>query len=69
MINKDESRKAFREAQKCDFKKFAEFYNFLLNEGIYLSPSQFETNFVSGVHIIEELENMTKIVKEKVRRV
>ncbi len=69
MINKNESSKAFRDVQKCDFRKFAEFYNLLLNEGIYFSPSQFETNFVSGVHIIEQLENMTKIVKEKVRRV
>jgi glutamate-1-semialdehyde aminotransferase len=41
----------------------------LLNEGIYFSPSQFETNFVSGVHTIGELENMTKKIKKKVRRV
>ncbi len=55
----------YKDVQKCNFKKFEEFYNFLLNEGIYLSPSQFETNFVSGVHIIEELENMIKRIKKK----
>lgn len=58
----------YQDVQKCDFKKFAEFYNFLLDEGVYLSPSQFETNFVSRVHKKEELENIISVIEKKVRR-
>ena len=54
----------YQDVQKCDIKKFAKFYNFLLNDGIYLSPSQFETNFVSGVHTVKELENMIELIKK-----
>jgi glutamate-1-semialdehyde 2,1-aminomutase len=57
----------YQDVQKCDFKKFAEFYDFLLGEGIYLSPSQFETNFVSAIHKEEELNNMIKIIKNNYR--
>ncbi|HBM16858.1 MAG TPA: glutamate-1-semialdehyde-2,1-aminomutase [Lentisphaeria bacterium] len=47
----------YSEAKTSDSKKFADFYIKLLNKGIYLSPSQFETNFVSEVMTEKELDS------------
>uniref|UniRef100_C6E8N6 Glutamate-1-semialdehyde 2,1-aminomutase n=1 Tax=Geobacter sp. (strain M21) TaxID=443144 RepID=C6E8N6_GEOSM len=43
-------------AAKCDTKAFAAYFKAMLNEGIYLAPSQFETAFVGISHSTEDLE-------------
>ena len=43
-------------AAKCDTKAFANYFQAMLQEGIYLAPSQFETAFVSISHSQEDLE-------------
>ncbi len=43
-------------ASACDTKAFARFFLAMLNKGIYLAPSQFETAFVSAAHGIKEIE-------------
>jgi len=43
-------------AAKCDTKAFATFFRAMLDEGIYLAPSQFETAFVSIAHTTGELD-------------
>ncbi|WP_243374310.1 glutamate-1-semialdehyde 2,1-aminomutase [Geotalea sp. SG265] len=43
-------------AAKCDTKAFARYFRLMLEEGIYLAPSQFETAFVSMAHGAEELD-------------
>ncbi len=40
----------YQEARKCNLKMFAHYFRVMLSEGIYLPPSQFETNFVSMAH-------------------
>jgi len=35
-------------ASQCDTKAFAKYFLAMLDEGIYLAPSQFETGFVSA---------------------
>jgi glutamate-1-semialdehyde 2,1-aminomutase len=40
----------YNEALKCDTGKFNIFFNKMLNDGIFLPPSQFETNFLSLAH-------------------
>lgn len=37
-------------AAKCDTKKFAAFHRAMLQQGIYLPPSQFEAVFMSAAH-------------------
>lgn len=37
-------------ASQCDTKAFAKYFLAMLDEGIYLAPSQFETAFVSAAH-------------------
>jgi glutamate-1-semialdehyde 2,1-aminomutase len=43
-------------ASQCDTKAFATYFLAMLNEGIYLAPSQFETGFVSAAHGEAEIE-------------
>lgn len=43
-------------ASNCDTKTFARYFKAMLNEGIYLAPSQFETAFVSAAHGEHEIE-------------
>lgn len=43
-------------AAACDTKAFARFFLAMLNKGIYLAPSQFETAFVSAAHGQQEIE-------------
>ncbi len=38
------------EARRCDTKRFGRFFHAMLERGIYLPPSQFETLFVSAAH-------------------
>jgi glutamate-1-semialdehyde 2,1-aminomutase len=43
-------------ASQCDTKAFAKYFLGMLDEGIYLAPSQFETAFVSAVHTDADIE-------------
>jgi glutamate-1-semialdehyde 2,1-aminomutase len=37
-------------AKRCDTARFAQFFHFMLERGVYLAPSQFEAGFVSAAH-------------------
>ena len=43
-------------ASQCDTKAFAKYFLAMLDEGIYLAPSQFETAFVSAAHSESDIE-------------
>ncbi len=43
------------EAKKSDTDSFARYYRFLLDQGIYAAPSQFEAMFLSCAHTREQL--------------
>ncbi|GFE56895.1 glutamate-1-semialdehyde 2,1-aminomutase [Geobacter sp. AOG1] len=43
-------------AAQCDTKAFATYFRTMLEEGIYLAPSQFETAFVSAAHSDSDLD-------------
>jgi glutamate-1-semialdehyde 2,1-aminomutase len=44
------------EVKACDTAKFAKYHKFMTDHGIYLSPSQFELNFISTAHSEENIE-------------
>jgi len=52
------------DVKTCDTELFAEYYRFMLNKGIYMSPSQFELNFVSAAHSKEDIETAADAVIE-----
>jgi glutamate-1-semialdehyde 2,1-aminomutase len=43
-------------ASQCDTKAFAKYFLAMLEEGVYLAPSQFETAFVSAAHSEADIE-------------
>src|SRR6266702_3993738 len=43
-------------ASQCDTNAFARYFLAMLDEGIYLAPSQFETAFVSAAHSENDIE-------------
>ena len=43
-------------ARKADTKKFAKYFQVMLENGIYLPPSQFEAAFLSTAHTDEDVE-------------
>ncbi len=50
-------------AKKADTARFGKFYHALLDQGVYLPPSQFEAAFVSLAHGEEELAHTLKGVR------
>lgn len=44
------------EARSCDTERYARYFRKMIEEGIYLPPSQFEAIFVSGAHTEEDLD-------------
>ncbi len=60
----DSSINNFNDVNRCDLKRFAKFHKMLLEMGIYLSPSQYEANFISSAHSYDDLENTLSKIKK-----
>ena len=56
MFFTDQPVSNFAEAQKSDVALFARYYKEMLEQGIYLAPSQYEAAFVSGAHSESDIE-------------
>jgi len=41
---------------KSDRERFKKFFHWMLAEGIYLAPSQFESGFISTAHTAMDIE-------------
>ena len=52
----DREVKNFEDAKTSDLKMFSDYYKGMLQEGIYLAPSQFEALFVSAAHGTEHID-------------
>jgi glutamate-1-semialdehyde 2,1-aminomutase len=46
----------FDTVKTCDTEFFKRYFNALLEEGIYIAPSQFEVGFMSAIHSDEEID-------------
>lgn len=53
----------YETATGSDTEKYADYFNYMLGQGIYLAPSQFEAMFVSYAHSKEDLEKTCEAVK------
>jgi glutamate-1-semialdehyde 2,1-aminomutase len=51
-------------ASKSDTGSYAKFFHRMLEQGIYLPPSQFETSFVSAAHTDEDIQSTIRAVEE-----
>jgi glutamate-1-semialdehyde 2,1-aminomutase len=52
--------KNYREVKECDTVLFGKFWKRMLDAGIFLPPSQFETNFLSTEHSDQDLTTLTQ---------
>ncbi|MBV9618097.1 MAG: glutamate-1-semialdehyde 2,1-aminomutase, partial [Verrucomicrobia bacterium] len=51
-------------AKRSDLKIFAKFFHGCLERGLYFTPSQFETGFISTAHMPDDITHATEIVGE-----
>jgi glutamate-1-semialdehyde 2,1-aminomutase len=54
----------FDSAKTSDTAKFASYFNVMLDEGVYLPPSQFESCFISIEHKKEDLDKTSAAVRK-----
>ncbi|MFN3134171.1 MAG: glutamate-1-semialdehyde 2,1-aminomutase [Candidatus Kryptonium sp.] len=57
----------YESALRSDVKKFAMFFNLMLENGVYLPPSQFEAMFLSAAHTNEDIEKTIKAFEISIR--
>ena len=53
----------FDDAKTADLKQFSNFYNGMLNRGIYMAPSQFEVLFISSAHSTSHIEETVHVAQ------
>jgi glutamate-1-semialdehyde 2,1-aminomutase len=54
----------YEEARRSDTDRFSKFFHYLLERGIYVAPSQFETGFVSAAHTPQDIAYTKNVVAE-----
>jgi len=55
-------------ANKCDRQKYGQFFHAMLDEGVYLAPSQFEAAFVSLAHTDEIIQQTLEAARKASHR-
>lgn len=59
----DRKVKNYDDVKNCDTQKFAKYYRFMLENGIYAAPSQFEAMFVSAAHSDEDIDRTCSVIE------
>lgn len=54
----------YETAVSSDTARYAEYFGYLLDRGIYVAPSQFEAMFLSDAHTAEDIEFTCTVMKE-----
>ena len=56
-------------AKTCDTQKFGKFFRAMLEQGVYLAPSQFEAGFMSLAHGEEEIDATIAAARQAFRQI
>jgi glutamate-1-semialdehyde 2,1-aminomutase len=59
----------YASAKRSDMKRFARFFHALLQQGVFLPPSQFEAAFLSVAHSDEVLAQVAEAMRQAMRQV
>lgn len=59
----------YDDVSKCDMDRFARFFRGMLEQGIYLAPSQFEANFISDKHSPQDIEKTIKAAERVLKKI
>lgn len=62
----DQPVRNFQDTKRSDQDRFARYFRNMLSRGIYVSPSQFEGNFISETHTPEILDYVLKSIAESI---
>ncbi|MBQ4530890.1 MAG: glutamate-1-semialdehyde 2,1-aminomutase [Lachnospiraceae bacterium] len=54
----------YASAKTSDTTKYADYFKFMLEHGVYLAPAQFEAMFLSASHKKEELDRVVELVQQ-----
>ena len=49
-------------ATSSDTKAYADYFNYMLENGIYVAPSQFEAMFISAAHSDEDIQRTIDVL-------
>lgn len=60
----DRKVESYTDALSSDTEKYAKYFSFMLEKGIYIAPSQFEAMFVSYAHTDEDIEKTAACIRE-----
>jgi glutamate-1-semialdehyde 2,1-aminomutase len=55
------------DAKGSDAARFAKFFHYCLDHGVYFPPSQFETGFISAAHTGEDIARTVGVVTQALR--
>ena len=53
----------FDTAITSDTNRYAEYFNYMLENNIYVAPSQYEAMFVSYAHSEEDIEKTCQVIR------
>ena len=56
-----------RSAKRSDVKRYAKYFSDMLSTGIYFAPSQFEANFISSAHKVENIKKTLEAYKSTIK--
>jgi glutamate-1-semialdehyde 2,1-aminomutase len=56
------------DAMRSDRERFKKYFHGMLNEGVYLAPSQFEAGFISTAHTAEDIEKTVRAAAKVLRQ-
>ncbi len=55
--------KNYADAKTSDTKRYADYFGYMLEHGVYLAPAQFEAMFLSAAHTDAELERVLDLLR------
>lgn len=58
----------YETAKTSDTARYADYFRYMLNAGIYLAPAQFEAMFLSAAHTSAELERVLELIRNYFRK-
>lgn len=59
----------FDDASACDMEAFKTFFHYNLSHGIYYAASQYESNFLSSAHSMEDIERTIEVAREAFKEI
>ena len=57
------------DAMKSDRERFKKYFHGMLNEGVYLAPSQFEAGFISTTHTPEDIDKTIRAAAKVMKQI